>query len=578
MSVLAGFKYYYNFLGIGTGSYQLDYSFNDNSGVLIPNSGNNQNFTGNLIGNPTTFYSNPGNGFFNTGTYIHINNTNQITGKDWTIYTVYEKTGIGNGVIFSNFHSTSGIYSGCAIGVNDANKLYLETYDNNGANVITSQKTFARKNAVSITKAGDNLSLGYFNFNNKSLELENFTVSDTYFYPSNEWYIGAAINPPTHFNQNTYNGYIDEFIYISEAINPTYSEKLFSGFYSEVSPDIQTITSTGYNSVSGIFSGVTSAYTGVTGYSVTITGSGIDSCNFDNTINYYLYTPLTGTITGGNILILSGINNSLITGVTKGILSINSGVITEFGMDDISWMKPIVSSEIYTFSGYQNTNHNKISQFDFSYNKFELDDLYSNNQVQLYIDGLAKLPSGYAYTGNYYSQGLQLSGDYFITGYYVESTGAFQLTDTCIYDLYSGQKSTYNFTGVNNTGQTYTVSDPFSNINDFVFLNGIKLVSGIDYSHNGTNITINYQNNKTYNSGNLYIFNFNDTFFREYGNLTGYTGFRFLKDSSMVWQTGVRQIINQDFIENSQIDLLKYSGIFNTGFSGIYDDNGLFWN
>jgi hypothetical protein len=91
-----GFGYYYNQLGFNSGDLKVYYDFKS------LNSTNGSIYSGVLssIGN---FYQKTGSGYF-TGQSVLIQNSDSLASPNWTMMMIYEKSGSGNQVLFSNYH------------------------------------------------------------------------------------------------------------------------------------------------------------------------------------------------------------------------------------------------------------------------------------------------------------------------------------------------------------------------------------------------------------------------------------------------------------------------------------------
>ena len=312
-------------------------------------------------------------GKFDGFSYIDIIGESNFYAPNWTMFFVFEKTGVQSSTIFSNYQETSGQKSGFVLGVNSANKLFVETYNENGPAIYESNVNLSSKNAVALSKNSNNLVLDYFNFNTKKLLSSSFVLSPNSMLRSDDWYIGGAPNPPNYFSGNNFKGYIDSFIYLTGTYFPYEITSLFNGFtlskapeyfytildescfysYDNLSGEINSITFDNVNSLSylvqtgyllnktgkivanitgNILSGSGIASGRITGF--VNTGSGYDNTWYEN----YTGVPTVETIVNGMRLFKS----SIPTGV--------SGVY--FPFPDRFSGEPVVFTELYSPTGY----------------------------------------------------------------------------------------------------------------------------------------------------------------------------------------------------------------------------------
>jgi len=567
MSAHSGFLYYYDRLGLDTGSYRVHYRF-DNSGVLANDSPYYPQFSGSLY--PTgTFFSQSGVGNF-TGQYLNINNATGLASEFWTHILLFEKQNGKRGVLIDTLKSGE-IFSGYLLGVNDNNKLYFQSYDQNGSFSRTSNLVLGKKNLAAVTKTNNLLSFYIADFANDTVLAENFTINGNYVLPSSKMVIGRASGNSSLTDSSPLSGFIDEYVYLTDALGSTTLQALFSGLcssYQSVSGEVS-----GYyiNEITGYATGITGV-TGVTGYQNEITGSGIDPFSTGEYELLYGTVAKTGYLTSGQLITpLTGLVGHTITGDSSFILSFNSGLARSFYLDEISYIRQIDGNDISTVNiNPFGSKINKIGGYDLVEGKFQLDAPYSENRVQLYINGVSQLYTGFSVTGNFYGSGIVLSGDYRLDGRLVDSTGFFTKDDTLIFDLVGGDKKKFD---VYHPALNSTVS--FNPSGDFVFFNGILLISGMDYD-----ISSNLFRWKTdmfsTTSGALTVFNPLSGSVKSTGKLfNSFSGV--YRNHSQVFLNGQRQLINTNFIENSSLDLVGQSGIFDSSLVSIYNNDTTFF-
>lgn len=561
---MKNFNYFYNSLGLSPSNFALYYDFNEGINPVPSVSGANPQFSG-IVSNITNFYQNNGSGFF-SGSNIQISNASGLNSTNFTVFFVYQKPNAGNGVLYSTLNSGAAVPSGFIIGINDANRLYFEAYDQTGPVIYSSSNIIGSKNAIAIVKSNNTLNFHYYNFNYQSLESEQFNISPTAFYQSNQAYLAAPVNAPAYITQNAYTGYMDQFLYLNNALTPNVISKLCSGFYVSKNP-----SSTGFlvqyntNLPGGIIVN-TGVGTGITGFQVFQAGIALDNCG--NSYPIYSYNNAIGTILQDVFVPLLGAATYTVTGLIDNGYFTDTGYCAGFGMNGVSYIRSIMNDyqELYTSSQIGITGLNLTANFNLDGN-FKLDTNYTNNQLNIYVNGICDLGSGTITSGNGFINTLFLLGDYFVSGQSVNSTGAYKSTDRVSYDSISGITELYL---INNSGaQSFATT----NVNNrLVFLNGQKLVSGLDYIYTSTNLNIlgivatgrvttePAQSGTNYFSGKFATFQ---------------TG-KFMRDTAELWMNGQKQILGLDYIEISNIDLLSGSGLFNNIQNSIYNTNTQF--
>lgn len=143
MSVHSGFLYYFDLLGLDRDSLRVHYRFDENSGILIPNDAPSFPQLSGELSSVGDFYSKAGSGFF-TGQSITVQNATGLPSEFWSHIFVFERTGAGRHVLFDSLMSGD-ITSGYVLGVNDGNKLYFDSYDQNGPVSKTSSVVLGKR-------------------------------------------------------------------------------------------------------------------------------------------------------------------------------------------------------------------------------------------------------------------------------------------------------------------------------------------------------------------------------------------------------------------------------------------------
>ncbi len=562
----SGFLFLYDALGLDRDSYRVHYRF-EQSGVINNSAPDFPQLSGVLssIGN---FFSHSETGFF-TGQALNIQNATGLSSDFWTHIFLLEKTGAGKGVLFDSLQ-TGEIYSGYSIGINDNNRLYFESYDSSGPFSRTSNLVLGKRNLVAVTKTNNLLSFYSSDFNNDNILADSFIINGNFVLPSSKGTIGTGLSQT--IERTPFTGYLDEYIYINDALSPFTLKTLFSGLCSNYVLTSGTVSGFNTLEITGYSTGITGV-TGVTGFSTQITGSGLDPFSTGTYQFFYGNVGLTGYITSGlKITPLTGFVAHNLTGDNIQTLTFNTGLAKSFVLDEVSFIKKITKEDISTLSVMPyHTVLNKEGGYNLVEGKFQLDDSYEDSVIQIYLNGVSQISTGYAVTGNFYGSGVQLSGDYRLDGFLIDSTGFFKDNDVLVFDLISGQKRRILVQNPFLSGQENLVPGT-----DHVFFNGILLISGMDYDLTSSG-SFRWQTDQySTTTGALSTFivpsgTVTDTgrFFNTISNL--------YRKSSQLYLNGQRQHLNENYLENSALDLINQSGIFDTTLISIYNNQQNFF-
>ena len=283
---------------------------------------------------------------------------------------------------------------------------------------------------------------------------------------------------------------------------------LVSGFQSGI---------TGITGYQEIISG--SSFTGITGYSGKYLGSYIDNCG--NNIDIIEQVSLSGIISNEititvpliEIIFVTGFIDVPLVGFETGIQNVFvTGLVCDSYFNNIgdvlyAYDEPYLSSLSYKeISLLTTVNPNKIEPTGndiieiyaelyqpktLEYNKnlaydtlnenyFYIDREFKPNEVLMFGNGQALIDNGYQLIPSGYEIIRSPNFDYFITGTTVETNKFFGAKDYLFYDFFSGRSNFYPRLR-NVFGEIFYQSSN-SGIDAFVFKNGQKLISGIDYS------------------------------------------------------------------------------------------------
>lgn len=581
--------------------------------------------SGKINGNLSQFYKSAGSGFFNGANNVSI--SGKIPADDYTFMFCYEKTRQGKEVLLSSANgATFSSSSGIVLGVNDANKLYLEYWNPvNGINTLIYDNNIASKNLVFFSKTFGEFQLGIFDPIESALSFSSASISSNTYAHSDEFIIGSGkssfwTNRDSSDGDRAFSGFFDDFYCVTGSLPNDYFVDLFSGFYSIPTgggisgstlfcENISTITGsgviigtgvTGYETVVTYTTGyVPSGYiesgyiyfvgTGITGYEEKYIGTVEDACGFFNPV--YARTPMTGNIyasgvtgfyTGEVMVITPFYENIELTGIITGevfipidveVCSIETGYFDTSLQVDYSFINSlgfecaysffecsgISSSEIFFYTGAApHSNINIEPQYDIVEGGWVIKDDHAGFRKNLFFNnGQLLMESGWS---SYVESGItkyNITGNVFMDENVLKSNGYSDSFDDLLYDnsnLISGEWI-YLLTGLgasSNFNSVFSVTYPDYSI----FVNGIKLTSGLDHSSSNifydippssvlAKINNNYiSNEKVKITGSQNLFSLSGS---------GY----FVNNSSQLYINGIRQSLDEDYVEISRFSLLS---------------------
>ena len=622
MTFYTGIKFFADNLGIEYNKILAAFSFysgfNTNN-IIYPEiwSGSNSatGYLSTVVIGGQGFFNFNGTGNFNGSLTMSLRGQNFALTEDSTFFISYQKLRTGSEILLSSATGTN--FNNCqgyCLGVNDANKLYLKYWNPvEGPSTFTYSKILSDKNLIVVNRTNSILSIGRYDNNKFSYDLEQFSIFNNAFKnnDSGSLFLGGHSSNINWVDSssNNFSGFVDKFYFFS-GLPFQYCNILTSGLYSiPTGYDGYTETfcyTTGYNfnsgfsytGITGVFvsgfssgvSGITGyttgvsgySYSGITGYAQNSLGIYVDNCGNSQILyqqvpvsglisgTYITAIPLTGFtyITGTQEIVLSGIISGFsgiyITGeicdsifnITGDILyDVNESYLSSLSYSQISLLSNVEQNkdtvEIYN-EPYQNTplNYNTNLLYDNISSYYTDNNILNSNIILLFANGQALFSSGYTLVQNGYDTVIVPNIDYYVTGNIFITNNNFTINDNLFYDSFGENSSGFLLTG-------YTSGNIIPNINfsgSSVFYNGQKLVSGKDYTGNNRfNFSIDSGNNYIlikklpsniiYQSGSSGTLNLNN---------------KNLNDGcSQVYLNGIRQKINNNYIENSNYDLIS---------------------
>lgn len=524
----SGLNYFFSVSTMDTGSWPIFYTFEEGAGTEIESIAPGQNKYTGVLSVENDFWIKPGSGFF-SGNTIEIQNAHELTSPIFTHLFVYENVTTGR----FNLLATKIGSSGYNIGITDTNRVFFET--ENPVPIITiSSNNLSSKNLIAISYAPNSLSIGYYNFNAQSFETETFEAPFNVL-PSHQWILGSG-----------FTGFIDYYLYFSEALSQNALNTLASGFYNIYTGEayqVETICGaviTGYQEVNII-------ETGITGYVLLPSG-------FDGVGDFTGVFPTNNVTIGLTGILSSGIYYSGITGLvcldyTGSAIpayDVLTGYANGFGMDRAVILNYVYEYDIVKSAVSKKTFDNiyNIPLFT-AYSGYILDPGLTSGNMNLFRNGLAITNFGSVASGNFL----------FITGANV-------LEDFIFFDFASGGK-------VLVTGAPYV----FNYTGQEIFFNGLNLISGVDFVYDGSEITLIGDN--TGIEGVIFDYPIRLDFVT--GNITQINLGKFSRNTSNIYINGLRQLNRVDSIEGSNYDLVSGNVFNELGNVNVYNNNGLYW-
>jgi hypothetical protein len=640
----SGFKYRMDSLGIDQSSLIVAYDFvsgsNFSNGYLdTPKWVTGNSYSGKINGSSSNFYNFPGSGFLNGSNSISI--SGKIPEDDFYFLFCYEKTREGNEILLSSANGNSfSSASGLTVGLNDANKLYLEYWDPvQGKRSLDYDHNIGSKNLIYFKKSFGEFQLGIFDPIESRLNFASSSYDSSTYRHSDFFRIGST-NGSYWSSGRLFSGYFDDFYCLTGIIPQDYFSSLYSGFYSNLisgavsgtgyfCENVSMITGSGVilgTGITGYRTDVTystgyvptgflqSGYsyfvgTGITGYEDKFIGNVEDACGFFNPV--YVRTPLTGNIyASGTTGIYTGMaqvitpiyTNVELTGILTGevfvpvdvsVCSIKTGYyddslnidydfISSLGFDSIYSLADcsvIESREVFFYTGGYHNNINLKPVYNSLISDYLIDSSYSGSGKNLFFNnGQLLLESGWSSYQSGYVTLYNITGNIFLDNNIVRSNGYNESTDSLIYD-YSNNisgNSAYLQTGLG-SGIDFS-SIVYSSYSDYsLFLNGVKLLSGVDYSGNKINFAIPASSVLTKISNN-YISS-NKIYVTGSSNLIRSSSGKFSNNSSQVYINGLRQELDDDYVEISRFDILTGCPVNpSLEYRLVYSSSSDFWN
>lgn len=526
----SGINYFISDLGLSTGDFRVFYTFEEGGGTTVQSVPDANSIYSGILSAENSFWIRPGSGFF-SGNSISVTNASGLYNPTFTHIFGLRKSSSNGGVLFSSL----GGGSGYSIGITDSNRVYIESSNPNGdrsTSVLSASYTnLGAKSIVSVGYTANSVSFGYYDFNKQAFSTETFTHSFGTM-DSNNWVLGPS-----------FTGYLDYYLYFSSYYGAETLSQIASGFYNTPTGSFYPVTSICVPEITG-YTPIPFITTGIVGYQTVFSGgSGYDA--FGDLLPAFTTTiPITGIINSGVYQSgVTGLSCTYYTGDLTTLYETNIGYASGFGMQKVLMTQHVQDGDVVKFSSSHlfNPIFNQIpSPIVSGYN---LGSQLSSGQINLFWNGLFVENTGFSIADQFL----------FVSG---ASAG-----NSVMFDLFSGIKT--NQTGATFAG--YTGQE--------IYLNGLNLVSGLDFTVSGATLFLNAANSGM--SGLLAISPIGLPYTT--GKYQIYAGITFARGTSNVYLNGVRQQINSDYIEGSAFDALYGNDFNNNDNTVIYDNNDRYW-
>ena len=323
----------------------------------------------------------------------------------------------------------------------------------------------------------------------------------------------------------------------------------------------------------------------------------------------YTNKELTGTISGEVFVPVDISSCSGYTGYFPPSIYTDSGFLFSLGFDSIYSLESvndINSNEAYFYtSGGIYDNINLKPAYDSAIFDYKISQSDTGSGVNTFFNnGQLLLESGWSSYQEGYTTLYNITGNIFLDNNIIRSNGYNEITDNLAYDHHfrftgvPGGAPAVSYTPIINVLQTgWTSGVPYTGFYESLsfiilphlyFLNGIKLLSGEDYTHtisSGLRFEFDVPESSVltrvvhfFASSNDVLIG-NNTYITGSKNLIKLNSGNFLKNTSQVYVNGMRQSPDYGYLEKSSFDLLSgdFSDSYNSLiFTSTVSDN--FWN
>ena len=584
------FKYLEERNSVDTGNLLAFYSFNSFSGLytfnekyVTPDKLEGDQYV-NIDRHPIIVYDSgsdfntSGSGYFDSSTLLRIGEN--INLDAWTIFiNFYSEDRVDNrskGRTLVSSMESSTQSSGFNIGVNGSNRMYFEYADSGGyLNTLTLDKELNQRNLVSIAKTENSfeVELGHHDHTNSENSIRKFMIKNATgsnsSINSSAWYVGDFYN--TNVNYTGFSGSIEDIVIISgfteESVRNSIAQGFFATDYSGKRIEDTTIY---YNKITGAsVTGIQVTGTGITGYELVCPYS-VETRKGD-TVDVCFYSGLTGQLSGNVDIFETG---SVTGSATSGKFMpeqffFDTGYSYKYVGKNVVFTEPVDEKDIFEIYSYPELYNNLNIKGDYvlGNNYTSLGTDFSGENLNFFLNGLLQ-------RSGTYREGEILSGDYYIEGIELKRTGDNPHLDDSIYDRVSGL---ITYTGYESgeaawalTGSQYISKD--------VYVNGQKLISGLNYTGNSSEIHILRSTLNGLTSGEVAFAPREKFNVRTTGTDTEWIANNDIILSEQLWLNGVRQMKRINYFITDNDSLLNTESKAPRSKYNIYSNSNDFFN
>jgi hypothetical protein len=457
-------------------------------------------------------------------------------------------------ILLSSMDSVDAI-SGFSIGINNANKIFIEYNNKNEKETRTLDKELASFNVISASYNNilNQFELSYHDFPSATNESLSFSPSN--YIHSNTWHVGGTNFAAEQYTG--YSGYVDDFLLFNKPIDRRTRNNFSEAFFvDEIAPASSTMTSGYRNLPLSAFVNPTGIIgTEITGYDCAPAVTVKQKIGSD--ISLYSEIGLTGVKTGTTVEFTSSGSGLVPISVFNPEQIIhNTSEVMLHAKKYILFTEDIESDDLYEFYLFKKPKPNlsKASSYDPSRGAAQLNSAYkAGENINLYLNGVSQV-SGSIYDVN------ELN---------ILSNGYYDFNDYISYDKVEGETFSSGFAG---NSVNYFI-DKASLTDEDIYLNGQKLVSGLNYSTAGSIITLYPALPEGEMSFMAQAKNITSI---ETGNAKG----KIKTDSvdELIWLNGVKQQENIDYFRVNECSLFDPSKKVKKQSSLLYNNNEEFFN
>jgi hypothetical protein len=491
---------------------------------------NNLKVLNNLSGNNMTLFYNFGN--------ISCDKNFTISSQQYQIPTGYTQV-----LSYLESKPNSSNPFEITLGLNDLNKLVLEFSGGKESYRSINFVELGFQNIVSMRLNNNYIEYTYFDVIEDEISNKSISFTGDYFKQEKNIYIG---NLPTGKYKNGYTGYfglVDGFTAYNQYIDESSCSEL-ARLFLKTGDQFKQINVTGitYNIIQSGFLNPTGILgTGITGYQLIPSNEIINAACGDNCI-VYLRSGITGIITGEKIeyKIISQQQQSNNQSTIKYNLY-DQEYAGRFTKNNIVFNTKLDSDDIFEIQLYKDVD-TKIETPNYANgsNIYITNDMLADRNLLIFFNGQNINSGHYELLNNNTNFRIDQSSDN-INDVVLYTISNFSEIDTFI----------FNNTGENpNSNSLKYVGKLNNNLYD-VFLNGQKLISGLNYIVSGLNSNTGLYLREKLPSGEVYAIRDNFFYKATGNNLKYYSPYGINYNNERIWVNGLYQNKNENYLLTS---------------------------